>query len=635
MLGDQMRIALRPRLCGGLAILLACGSCGCHRSTPATVPAPQGSAASLPPVAIAPPPMAESPLLNTGPDATYVGSLACVECHPDQYETYARTPHSLALADIELDVEPRDDEFQQEGTGRVYRNYRQDGKLRHRESLRTPDGEELVLGDYPVRYVIGSGNHSRSYLVDIDGFLVESPLTWYASRQEWSLSPGYDKTHFGFSRPASLVCVSCHAGRVESREGSLHRLDLHEYAIGCERCHGPGSGHVEHWQSGAEITGEADLTIAHPGRLSRQLQEAICDQCHLRSATSVSVRGRDASDFRPGLRLQDFEIHYGLQVPSQEMKVAGHAEQMRLSPCYQSSESLTCTTCHDPHDKPAHEIGRTQYRQRCLSCHDSETACGLPRDTRLKRSPQDDCVSCHMPQVPIDVPHFAFTHHRIGIHESAAAKRPQRSEEVGARIGNLEPLHDLSDLSELDRDRALGLGYLDLASAAALKGNSAAFRNYRQRAQSKLEAVHRQGLRDAEVEVALAGLLSDQDTARAVQFAESALQRDSELSPDARVNANLILGGVFFASQRTNDAIQSLERLVRLRREAEDWMMLAVCRDRAGDRNGAEAALQQAAEISPARAEIHQLLAELYGKSGNTTLQQQHRKKARLFSKNR
>jgi len=633
--GPTRRVALGPTLLGALSVLLACSVCGCRRSIPTATSSPNLSAESSSPVSHPLPPLAESPLLNTVAGAAYVGSQACVECHSDEHETYSRTPHSLALADIELDAEPLDAEFQHESSGRVYRNYRQDGQLRHRESIRTSDGQQLVLGDYPVRYVIGSGNHSRSYLVEIDGFLVESPLTWYASRKEWSLSPGYDKTHFGFSRPASLECVGCHAGRVDSVAGSLHRLNLHEYAIGCERCHGPGSLHVEFRKSGSEATAETDLTIAHPGRLTRQLQESICDQCHLRSATTVSVRGRSASDFRPGLRLQDFEVHYGLKVPNQEMKVAGHAEQMRLSRCYQGSETLTCTTCHNPHDKPAHEIGRSQYRQQCLSCHDSESACGLTRATRLEQSPQDDCVGCHMPQVPIDVPHFAFTHHRIGIHEPPAAERQQQATAVRSTIGNLEPLHDLSHLSQLDRDRGLGLGYLDLASEAGLKGNSAAFQNYSQRALTKLTAIHSQGLRDAEVEVALAGLLSDQDSARAIQFAESALQRDSELSPGARANAYLILGSAFFQSQENGKAIQALEQLVRLRREAEDWMMLAVCRHREGDSDTALAALKQAATISPARPDVHQLLAEFYGQSGNTALEQQHRQKVRVLSRNR
>ena len=48
---------------------------------------------------------------------------------------------------------------------------------------------------------IGSGHHSRSYIVEDDGFLVESPVTWYSSIEKWAMSPGYDRRfHMGFER---------------------------------------------------------------------------------------------------------------------------------------------------------------------------------------------------------------------------------------------------------------------------------------------------------------------------------------------------------------------------------------------------------------------------------------------------
>ena len=623
-----MNLTLSRTQVGMLLVLLACLSCGRQPARPAK--SPESSSVSPAVANHALPPAAKSPHLNTTSAATYVGSQACVECHPDEFDTYRRTPHSLALADIDLDTEPPDAEFEHASSRRVYRNYRRDDQLWHRESIRAQNGQQVVLGDYPVRYVIGSGNHSRSYLIEIDGFLVESPLTWYTSRKEWSLSPGYDKTRFGFSRPASFQCLNCHAGRVGSVEGSVHRLDLLEYAIGCERCHGPGSLHVKRWNSNDDQVGDADLTIVHPGRLQRELQEAICDQCHLRSATTVAVRGRSVSDFRPGLPGEYFQVHYGLKVPNQEMKVAGHAEQMRLSRCYQGSETLTCTTCHNPHDKPAHEIGRAYYRQRCLSCHASDP-CGVSEEDRIAQA-QNDCSTCHMPQVPIDVPHFAFTHHRIGIHSATAEKVDPDDHTVEAMIGNLEAMHDLSHLSRADRERIEGLGYLDMASAAMLKGQVQVFQNYRQRAERILQGVYQQGLRDAEVEVALAGLFSDRDQQQAIRYAEAALAKDEELSPDARANAHLILGGAFFRLQQNSSAIQSLEKLVRLRRNAEDWMMLGICQFRAGQIPQAIAALQQAAAISPDRPDVHQYLAEMFRLSGNSTLAQQHRQLAEFFT---
>ncbi len=56
--------------------------------------------------------------------------------------------------------------------------------------------------DLPVRYLIGSGRYCRSYVVEVDGFLQESPLTWYTAKRQWGLSPGYDfAQHWSFERP--------------------------------------------------------------------------------------------------------------------------------------------------------------------------------------------------------------------------------------------------------------------------------------------------------------------------------------------------------------------------------------------------------------------------------------------------
>ena len=53
--------------------------------------------------------------------------------------------------------------------------------------------EAVVLEEHPLRWVVGSGHHSLTYAAEADGFLVESPATWYAGRRRWDVSPGYDR----------------------------------------------------------------------------------------------------------------------------------------------------------------------------------------------------------------------------------------------------------------------------------------------------------------------------------------------------------------------------------------------------------------------------------------------------------
>ena len=57
----------------------------------------------------------------------------------------------------------------------------------------------------------------------------------------------------------------------------------------------------------------------------------------------VVARRRKPSDFRPGLPLEEFRHDYRLEVANVPVKVVGHAEQLRLSRCYQASD----TACPD------------------------------------------------------------------------------------------------------------------------------------------------------------------------------------------------------------------------------------------------------------------------------------------------
>ncbi|HEY7422808.1 MAG TPA: hypothetical protein VH682_00980, partial [Gemmataceae bacterium] len=126
------------------------------------------------------PPYSESRFLNTGPEARYIGTAACAACHPGNHRSFLLTAHSRSLAEVDPNVEPPDGSFDHPLSGRSYRVYRRDNQLRHEEILRTAEGQEVTRVDVPVRYRIGSGHFTRTYLVELDGFLHESPITWYA-----------------------------------------------------------------------------------------------------------------------------------------------------------------------------------------------------------------------------------------------------------------------------------------------------------------------------------------------------------------------------------------------------------------------------------------------------------------------
>jgi hypothetical protein len=584
------------------------------RQPPARVPA--GDAPALQPVAeTAPLPIRATRFVNAAPDVGYVGSEACAACHAAQHASYLRTAHSTALGDIDLDAEPPDGQFDYANAGRHYAAFRRNGRLWHRETLLDAQGQDLLSVEYEMRYAIGSGHHSRSYLAAIDRFLVESPLTWYAAQRDWALSPGYDEVHHAsFERLADQGCLCCHAGRVTLENGNRNRLKIHEAAIGCESCHGPGALHVAKRREPADDAGAEDLTIVHPARLGRDESEAICACCHLRGAASVLLRGRQLDDFRPGQRLEDFRVDFVPRTTDQIMKVVGHVEQLRASRCYQETDSLTCITCHDPHAPPTAGERIALYREKCNECHHEH--CGLPREKRVTADQRDNCVACHMPQRPTNLPHFAFTHHRIGVHADQSGGPPPATSVV-----DLVPVPDLSKLPPLDRERVLGLAYLEYAVQQVGEQNR---RECLGRAESLLDSAAEGGLRDADVLAALAILAWQRDDLPRAERLAAEAAAQPPLGSHAPANALLVLADLQMQRRNFPASAQLLSRLIELRRSSDDWILLGRVRGAAGDIAGAADALRYAAQIHPFRLEIHVLLSGTYARLGDSAAARKH-----------
>jgi hypothetical protein len=284
---------------------------------------------------------------------------------------------------------------------------------------------------------MGSGLHAHSYLTRRDGFWIESPLTWYAEPQQWELSPGYDPTtQATLDRVITTDCAFCHVGQIRIHGNDMHRFTIEEVSIGCERCHGPGQHHVTAHRA-AERGGRGDSQesnaipldvaqdIINPLSLSREAQEAVCSQCHLQGIIFSRSSGFNRWDFVPGQLLSDAITQYQLDGVDPQFRIVGHAEQLHASACYLQTETLTCTTCHDPHAPP---LSIEEYRQACIECHQTN-GCSVREDDRI-RTQHDDCSVCHMPIRPTNVTHAALHDHRIAVHDRSyalAALKPPAS----------------------------------------------------------------------------------------------------------------------------------------------------------------------------------------------------------------
>ncbi len=574
------------------------------------------------------PPISESPFLNTKLDVAYVGSEACRTCHAEHDAAFRHTSMGRSMAEVDLALEPPDGHFEHPLSKRRYEVRRQAGQMWHRELLLVDDPSEVLLAEFPVKYVVGSGHYSRTYLVEADGFLVESPITWYASRKAWGMSPGYDvPDHAAFVRPIGEGCLTCHASRANAVQGSLHRMEVLEAAIGCERCHGPGALHVERHRnrpaaSTTSVRGsEVDHTIVNPDHLSRELAEAICQQCHLRSAAMVTQRGRKLTDYRPGLPREDSRLDYWLDESNKPMTVVGHVEQLHLSRCYQNSKTLTCMTCHQPHALER-EAKSPNHSDACLSCHQPEK-CRVDESKRQRLSPNNDCIVCHMPRSDTEIPHLTFTHHRIGVHPTSeqpapATKPPQ------PRPGVLRPFFDVSRVSSVDQLRSLGLAYLETANREqeALLADQ-----YRDRALTYLSQAHAIGLEDPMLDASLGRLRFILELGDYQKLAERALKHEDIAGQD-RSDAWFLIADAHLRAGRYSEAVPALHRLTTLRRQHVDWMMLADCEQKLGNEAAHKAALLAAVRINPRLWKAHQRLAELFRAEGDSQQAEWHERRA-------
>ncbi len=294
-------------------------------------------------------------------------------------------------------------------TGRRYRIFQRGGEFLIDELFLDASRQVVYSDARPVSYVIGSGNHARSFLVARGDRLYQAPVTFYTQIPGWDMSPGYDvENHVGFTRRVTADCLFCHAGRVNAnRAGDVFDAGrpFAEAAIGCERCHGPGRQHLAN-------PGKA---IVNPAKLSPRLREQVCEQCHLFGAARVLRPGRASADFRVGAPLEDYLAIYTYDVSGpQSLEVTGHSEQMKRSRCWQGSEDrLWCGFCHEVHSKAPLHSGAAFYRNKCLTCHQTR-GCNLKADSANAASRENDCIQCHMSKRPVvESAHVTFTDHEI------------------------------------------------------------------------------------------------------------------------------------------------------------------------------------------------------------------------------
>ena len=332
---------------------------------------------------------------------------ACLPCHAGVVESYAKTGMGrsfqvLRKANVVEDFS-RANSFLHAASKSRFTMYERDGRFYMRR-------DHAVAGtiEKEMHYVLGSGNHARSYVHrTAEGRLLALPVSWYASPNGayWQMAPGFDRPdHPHFRRRIGYDCFFCHNSYPSIPAGADAADPMYPAAlpqgIDCSRCHGKADEHLRRPGRG---------NILNPARLPATRQLEVCLQCHLETTSQplpFALRrfGRGFFSYDPSEPLGDYMVHFDHEdrAPwNEKFEVVSAPYRMMQSPCFLKSKGrLTCTTCHNPHERPS------QNDAPCRACHESSHA--------RKAEAKQNCIPCHMSRrSPEDAKLTTFTDHRI------------------------------------------------------------------------------------------------------------------------------------------------------------------------------------------------------------------------------
>ena len=315
--------------------------------------------------------------------ASYTGSQACQECHEEIYARWIKTP----MANVVRDPREHPDAILGDLSTNPFTKF-------------TKEDVAFTYGSlWKQRYFTRVGDDYFPF----DG-------QWDVMNQQWRryfVEAGTDWwTEFyppdNMQRPTGPTCDGCHSVGYDIRT-----KEVVEWNVGCERCHGPGSEHLDEPTRG---------NILNPARMDYVRANDVCIQCHSQGQPLMNPMegryydwpvgydvGEDLKDF---WRLEEHELGHTSFTHFPEG--TSHKNRMQGNDYAQSVmywRGITCFDCHDTHGtehpaqlrKPASEI--------CFNCHGPGLRNG-PREGTLEAhthheadSTGSQCVACHMPQI--------------------------------------------------------------------------------------------------------------------------------------------------------------------------------------------------------------------------------------------
>lgn len=324
----------------------------------------------------------------------FAGSASCRGCHKNIYDSHLQTAHfhtteTASEKNIKGSFEPGKNIFPYSNGSNI-------------AMVKTDSGFYQVEynGDiekqrHPFDMISGSGTKGQTYLYWEKNYLLQLPITYFTAANQWCNSPGFpDRAHF--RRPITSRCLECHstfATTISAPGVEPEQFDKKTilYGVDCEKCHGPAAMHVAYQTKNPKDTNSK--YIINPAQFSKQQNLDLCALCH----GGRLQKTKPSFSFIAGDTLSNFFTWDTTAHTAADIDVHGNQYGLlKLSRCFKESITLTCNSCHNPHQHEKNEL--SLFSQRCMNCHNKEHDNFCTIKTVSAAGIKSNCIDCHMPK---------------------------------------------------------------------------------------------------------------------------------------------------------------------------------------------------------------------------------------------
>jgi predicted CXXCH cytochrome family protein len=330
------------------------------------------------------------------PDApkSFTGSAACASCHQDIYDRWKEPLMARVVEDPAAHPEV------------VLGDFSTPNPL---VTFRLADVAFTYGSKWKQRYFTRVGNDYFVFPAQWDvANHVWRPYNPQAGADWWTAVYPSDP----MQRPTGPLCDGCHSVNYD-----IATKTPTEWNVGCEKCHGPGSLHVQF---------PVASTIVNPAKLDEVRADDVCVQCHSQGRPRANPINGQYFDwpvgYQPGDRLTDVwaldSHHLGEETFTHWPDGSAHKNRMQGNDFVASvmyEKGVSCWSCHDVHGTGQTAELRQSPSAVCLSCHGPDSPAGPRGDTleaHSHHSPESaQCVDCHMPEIAKTIADVNVTSH--------------------------------------------------------------------------------------------------------------------------------------------------------------------------------------------------------------------------------